>query len=48
VSTPEKHGTLCESKPAKISGLARVKRETAAQWQSHCTQDWLQRALFLM
>lgn len=45
VSAPEKLGTVCESKPAKISGLAWVKREAAAHWQSLCTQDWLQRAL---
>lgn len=45
MSTPEKLGTLCESEPAKIAGLAWVKREAAVHCQPLCTQDWLQKAL---
>lgn len=45
VSVPEKPGTLCISKPAKISGLSWAKCEAAARWQSLCTQSWVQRAL---
>lgn len=45
VSAPEKPGALRKSKPAKISGLAWVKKEAVAYWQSLCSQDRLHRAL---
>lgn len=44
VSTPEKPGTLCISKPAKIHGFSWAKCAPATWWQSLCIQSWVQGA----